>query len=228
MFNPKQDYSRLKKPVFVIEHLDDEVYDWSLLEYKHISSIVGKEHSLITNVKAGVKKDDLLKVETLGFVVEDDFISVLGSILNLGFRVKGVCVLDPRADKTLMPDDKNYFDFFVFGGILGNNPAEGRTELFLTKKLLRFCSKNNLNCCSKNLGKEQMPTDTAVHVTKLILDGTPLSKLSFVDKVVIPINNDPNSLFSDEVVLEFRHLVLNGEPVITPGLKEYLKRRNEF
>lgn len=31
-----------------------------------------------------------------------------------------ICLLDSEADETLCPEDKEKFDYFLFGGILGN------------------------------------------------------------------------------------------------------------
>ncbi|MEM2121511.1 MAG: SAM-dependent methyltransferase [Candidatus Woesearchaeota archaeon] len=186
---------------FVIEHLEEGLSKWSFLEYVNISRIVGKENLIFTNIK----KKFFEKLKDYGSVFEK-------SVVDLNLR--NVCVLDPEAEKTLMHEDSKRFEYFVFGGILGDFPAKKRTKKFLTSKL---------NCESRNLGKKQMPTDTAVKVAKLILEGKKLGELKFKDRVVLKIGK------YDEVILPFRFLLdENGNPEITPGIIDYLKNKKGF
>ena len=37
-----------------------------------------------------------------------------------------VCLLDPKAERDLTPDDRDAFRVFLFGGILGDDPPRGR------------------------------------------------------------------------------------------------------
>ncbi len=41
---------------FIIEHLEPELYPWCLIEYKHISKIVGKNNLIYTNINKEYKK----------------------------------------------------------------------------------------------------------------------------------------------------------------------------
>ena len=50
---------------FVIEHLEPELYDWCLIEYGHISRIVGRQNLIFTNIK---NKKDADKLERYGNV----------------------------------------------------------------------------------------------------------------------------------------------------------------
>lgn len=43
------------------------------------------------------------------------------SIQELDIDAERVCLLDSEAPLTLQPSDKANFDFYVFGGILGNS-----------------------------------------------------------------------------------------------------------
>ncbi|MEK6921972.1 MAG: hypothetical protein AABX82_08835 [Nanoarchaeota archaeon] len=76
---------------YIIEHMDPELFDWCLLEYTHISEIVGKENLIFTNIK---KAEEKKKLETLGSVEQK-------SVKEL--NLKSVCILDPAASKTLEP-----------------------------------------------------------------------------------------------------------------------------
>ena len=174
---------------FVIEHLEETLDRWSTLEYKHIAKLVGKGNLIITNVK------------------ELDFIETKQESVN-NLHLKNACVLDPKAEKTLSPDDK--FDFLIFGGILGNSPAEGRTKLITLKAEKR------------NLGPGQMPTDNAVMTTKLISEGTPIDRLKFTTDIEIPMKNN------ESVIFPFTYLVIDNKPLISEELINYLKNKDDF
>lgn len=70
-----------------------------------------------------------------------------------------VCLLDPRAEQVIAPEDADKFDVFLYGGILGDDPPRDRTgEL------------RRLGFEGRHLGPVQMTTDTALGVTKLVVE----------------------------------------------------------
>ena len=147
---------------YILEHCDEELYEWSFLEYKHISEIVGKENLIFYNVSEE-------KLKPFGEVHPESVTTV---------DLKKACILDPLAEKTLSPEDVNNFDQFIFGGILGDDPPTEKTRNLITSKV---------KWEARNLGKEQMATDNAVFVVKKILEGTSLEKIPFKQEIVIPI-----------------------------------------
>lgn len=171
---------------FVIEHMEDDISEWSLLEYRHISQIC-KDKVMFTNVK---KDADKLKGEVKQESVKDH-------------HLKNCCVLDPNAEETLTPDDK--FDYFIFGGILGDFPAKKRT------------AEIKLPCERRNLGEEQMSTDTAVLVTAMIIEGNPLEKINFADELEI------KTAEGESVQLPYRYVIIEKKPILPDGLMEYLQ-----
>ncbi|MBI4148313.1 hypothetical protein HY490_03415, partial [Candidatus Woesearchaeota archaeon] len=48
-------------PTFVIEHLEPKVFQWCVLEYRHISQIVGKENLWFTNASLPASSSRLAK-----------------------------------------------------------------------------------------------------------------------------------------------------------------------
>ena len=190
---------------FVIEHLEPELYDWCVIEYGHISKIAGKGNLIFTNIKNKKEGNKLKKY---------------GTIYNKGIselKFKKICILSQYSEKTLETEDKDNFEYFVFGGILGDNPAKRRT-LELEKEL----EKAGLQFETRNLGKKQMPTDTAVYVAKKILEGKELEDFKFVDELEIEINEN------ESVTLNFRFVVDDGKLIINEKLVDYLSERNEF
>ena len=183
----------------IIEHLDPKVFHWSLLEYKHISEVLGKENVTFTNIKTGREK-----LEGLGEIKEE-------SVRDM--KLEKVCILDPFAKECLSKDDS--FDCFVFGGVLGNEPMDRRTE----KEISNFFPDAE----KRHLGKKQMSTDTAVIVCKKIVDDKlSFDDLEFIDEPEIKLDEG----FSD--ILPYRYLKVDGEIMLPDGLLEYLKDEDKY
>ncbi|MBW2967970.1 hypothetical protein KY362_05785, partial [Candidatus Woesearchaeota archaeon] len=137
---------------YIIEHMEPELFPWCLIEYRHMAEAVGKDNLMITNVR----KDELDLIDFCE--AREESAAILG--------LKNMCILDPEAPDTLEPDDRKRFSYLIFGGILGNDPPQARTKELQIPNAER-----------RNLGKAQLPTDNAVMVAKLIIDGTPLDRL---------------------------------------------------
>ena len=188
---------------FIIEHLENELYEWCLIEYTNISKIVRKNNLIFTNIK---NKKDEKKLKKLGQVISE-------SVTKL--NLKNACLLDPKSPKCLQPKDK--FDYVIFGGILGDYPEQGRTEKYLTSKL------KNVEII--NLKEMQMSTDTAVLVTKIITDGTQIEKIKFIDKPLITLKKGK---FKEEIELPYRYVSKNNKPAISNKLLKYLKNKKDI
>lgn len=177
---------------YIIEHLEEEMYEWCVIEYKHMYQIVGKENLIVTNVKSGAEK-----ISSFCEVVEERVDSVV---------CKKACLLDPNAEKELSPEDE--FDCLVFGGILGDYPPRGRTGKV----------SEVIDVEKRSLGKEQMSTDTAVLVAKMIVDGKKLSEIRFKDHIELDIAE------GEAVQLPYRYVLDDeGRPILPDGLIEYLE-----
>lgn len=185
---------------FIIEHLDPNVFPWSLLEYTNISNVVGKENLIFTNVKK-----DKSKLEPLGETHKQ-------SAKELNLKQETVCILDPFAEKELQPSDK--FDYFLFGGVLGNDPMDGRTKDQI--------SNNFPKAQKRRLGDKQMSTDTAVKVTHTILkEKIPFKDLIFADDLEIVFSQGYSQ------ILPYRYLIENDKVLLTPGLIQLLKEEDK-
>lgn len=191
---------------FVIEHLEKRVWPWCLIEYESIKNIVGEENLIFTNIKRKNKN-----LEKFGKCFKEKFFEI---IKKKKINPKKVCVLDPSAKRTLSSNEATKFDYFVFGGILGDYPPKKRTKKELSPSLK--------NCVFRNIGKKQFPTDNAVLVVKEITNGKKLSSLKFKDKLEIKINE------VESVELPFRYLIHKGKPFIRERLINYLKRKRKF
>lgn len=178
---------------FVIEHLEEKLYPWCLLEYKHISQIVGRKSLMFTYIKAAQK----IKLKQFGEVENK-------SVLDL--KLDKACFLDPGAKKELSSEDK--FDYLVFGGILGDYPPRQRTAEWLAGRKVK----------TRNLGKKQMATDTAVYAAKRIIEGKRLSEIKFLDELHLATGK------WEEVILPYRYVLEKGKPVLAKGFLQFVKK----
>lgn len=189
---------------FVIEHFEPELYKWCLIEYEHISKIVGKDDLIFANINKEYKN----KLKKYGKVHEK-------RVAELNFN--NICVFSQYSKTALTTKDKNKFKYFVFGGILGDNPAKKRTN-----SIIKNLQKNKIKFETRNLGSRQMPTDVAVYVSKKILEGKKLSDFKFVDELEIEINDN------ESINLPFRYVVDKNKAIISEKLVEYLRKRKGF
>ncbi|KAJ3120743.1 hypothetical protein HK100_012664 [Physocladia obscura] len=125
--------------------------------------------------------------------------------------IEKVLLLDPSAKQELSPEDSAAgFEYLLFGGILGDDPPRDRT------KELRVQGFSG-----RHLGNYQMTTDTAVLVSKRVIEGgKKLSELEFVDKPDINLSSH------ESVEMPFRYLVENGAPLLPAGFLELLRKTN--
>jgi ribosome biogenesis SPOUT family RNA methylase Rps3 len=186
--------------VYIIEHLEPRIWRWCIIEYKHISRIVGKNNLWFTNMKRGSKE-----LEKYGKVIKEKV-----SELNL----KKVAVLDPEASELLTPINSKKSDYFIFGGILGDHPPKKRTKKELTDYVK--------GAVAYNIGKKQMSTDNAVYTVKKIVDGTKFEEIRFKDKIEVKLGKYASNVFP------YRYAMIDGKPLISKELVSYLKRRKGF
>jgi ribosome biogenesis SPOUT family RNA methylase Rps3 len=187
------------KKIMVIEHLDSELYDWSLIEYKNISSFIGKDNVWFTNIKSEKDKE---KLEKLGKVFDKSIIDI---------NPKNACILDAESEVELNPENQKEFECFIFGGILGDYPPRKRTQEALT---------NNMNVKSFNIGKIQMSTDNAIYTVKQIISGKKMSELKFQDNVEIKIND----ILTTQ--LPYRYNIVENKPFISSELIDLIIKRD--
>ena len=190
------------KPLFIIEHLEPRLWPWCIIEYKSISKLVGKNNVCFTNIKPR----DANKLKKYGQVYNK-------SIKDIKLNFSKACVLDPDAPHTLEPKDAK-FNYYIFGGILGDDPPKKRTSPELTH-FLPQAHKRNLN-------RGQLSTDNAVYVVNEILKGKSLKKIKFKDTIEIKINK------IESVILPYRYPIVKGKPRISPELVRYLKNKKGF
>ncbi|KAI1332653.1 SAM-dependent RNA methyltransferase [Xylariaceae sp. FL0255] len=201
MSNPK---------TFIVEHLDPELGPWSELEYTAIARETGAAgskfmlSSLPTELKARLPAK--LTAEP-AFVGETRGVE---EIYGGSEKERGrVCLLDPKAGSDLGPEDGERFDVFLFGGILGDDPPRDRTSELRAKGFE-----------GRRLGPVQMTTDTAVRVTRMVVqEKYTLETIPYLDHPDLKINEH------ESTEMPFRYVKgEDGMPVMPEGMLNLIKK----
>lgn len=207
------------KQTYIIEHLEPKLFDWCLIEYKHISNLVGKNNLWFTNIRNKKERNKLRKLK-LGLVFKE-------SIKNIIKKLKAPCILDPESNKTLNPKESKEFNYFIFGGILGDYPPKKRTK----KELTNILKKETKGIQTRNIGKEQMSTDNAVYtVFQIAKKNKKLKDLKFKNKISIKIND------IESVELPYKYNLIKikrkgkveEKPFMSKEIINYLKNKKGF
>jgi ribosome biogenesis SPOUT family RNA methylase Rps3 len=103
---------------FIVEHLDPELEDWQGLEYNciHKECDAAGSKFLLSGLTATFEDaaKDILKVPASSKTSQS-----VENLYPTQEQRQRVCLLDPRGEKDLSPEDGEQFDAFLFGGILG-------------------------------------------------------------------------------------------------------------
>ncbi|KAK6508382.1 hypothetical protein TWF506_010475 [Arthrobotrys conoides] len=206
---------------YVVEHLDVELEAWSKLEYLTIATETRPASSTAAtdssnnpdNIKPTFHLTSLprelfenLPEELKG---HENLDATMEEVNKLdGLKAEEVCLLDPRAEKDMCPEDGEVFKWFVFGGILGDDPPRDRTA-----ELRKY------GFTGRRLGPVQMTTDTAVRVTRLVVEEKiPLDKVPFVDFPELKISKN------ETTEMPFRYVKReDGTPIMPEGMVDLIK-----
>merc|ERR1712169_162430 len=190
---------------FIVEHLDPELGPWSELEYIAFAkeSQATNTAFILSSLPDGFRVPAALQ-DVEAFTAEKRGVEELYA----GKKEK-VCLLDPATAKDLCPEDGDAFEAFLFGGILGDDPPRDRTSE-LRKKGFE----------GRRLGPKQMTTDTAVRVTRMVVqDKIPLGEVPYLDF--------PELKFSanESTEMPFRYVKgEDGQPIMPAGMKELIQK----
>jgi len=152
---------------------------WALLEYKHMLALVGPGSTVhftslsrasIASLQSQLASSTSSAPDVAAFELHSE--SVVTVAASRGVDLAQICLLDPKAPRALTFQDFNRtketaatdqvdgpFLWFLFGGILGDDPPRDRTA-----------SLRTLGFPGRHLGGMQMTTDTALGVTKRVVE----------------------------------------------------------
>jgi ribosome biogenesis SPOUT family RNA methylase Rps3 len=99
--------------------MEDDLHDWCRLEYAHIAQIVGANNLHFTKPTSSSRNLLAAAPQLTGCHLHET------DVLSLGIPLEQLCLLDPAADQRLEPEDADSFEWFLFGGILGDDPPRG-------------------------------------------------------------------------------------------------------
>lgn len=203
---------------YIIEHMEDGFSEWVILEYAQVLRDVGPENLILSSLPAGTTEESIpKKLLDMGLQwTTKDLVHIHEDIATVEPMKNGrVCLLDPRATSDLQPSEANDFDFFVFGGILGDHPPRDRT------KELKVAYPKLL--VGRRLGDKQMTTDTAIRTTQIIVkDAVKFENIKFFDYPEFKFNK------YEATEMPFRYVVdAKGKPILPDGMLELIKRDSE-
>lgn len=187
----------------IIEHGEPVLSKWLWFEYYNCFKIIGRDNLIFTNVK---RLEDYNKLKSIGEVYRE---SIIYLVKNGVFRFDEIIILDPKAPIPLSPADFKGSTKIVIGGILGDYPPRGRTSKFITSKLE--------SCIARNLGPHQFSIDGSVYMALQVSLGKSLSQIPVALGFEIKVND------FHEIFLPYAFPVVNGRPLISRELIEYLK-----
>lgn len=193
-----------RKPIIIIEHCEDGLSPWIILEYRHASIIYGRENLLFTNIPRKYHKI----LAKYGRVEEA---SIIDLVNNGVIPASQVIILDPKAREELKYTHLLEAKYVVVGGILGDYPPRGRTWEFITSKMPPTVK-------AFHIGEGQYSIDGTVYYVHYLWSNKSLEGYQYIDGLKIETDYG-------EVYLPYRYPVANGKPLLADGLEYYLKYR---
>ena len=245
----------MPRPEYIIEHMEEDepgapaaFAPWALLEYRHMLYHVGAGTTVHFTALSQPSLDALHEAfsqplptfahEPAKFELHAKSVTTLAK--ERGWALDRICLLDPKAPVGLSVCDAGLhkssavsehadapFTHFLFGGILGDDPPRDRAA-----------SLRELGFPGRHLGSVQMSTDTALGVTKRVVeDGLRLGlaemngqrgadsesdgagSLVFVDSPELDFGR------GESVELPYRYLAtMEGKPLMAPGMRDIIYR----
>ncbi|KAH3674529.1 hypothetical protein WICPIJ_009542 [Wickerhamomyces pijperi] len=200
---------------YVIEHMEEGFSEWVRLEYAQIIKDIGAGNLYLTSLPSQTTQADIpQELLDLGLQWTTKPVNeLIDPATNEPIQSERTCILYPRADTDLVPEDAQTYEWLVFGGILGAHPPRDLT-LELIKKY---------GYTGKRLGDKQMSTDTAVRTTNIILERqTKFEDIKFIDYPEFRFNK------SEAVEMPFRYVLdSEGQPILPKGMLALIKKDSE-
>ncbi|KAG0699389.1 SAM-dependent RNA methyltransferase [Suillus ampliporus] len=213
---------------YVIEHMEEDettlksLPPWVELEYAHMIMLAGingrVEFTHLSHNSGSSLDARLASISERAASYQVHTKSILELLEQKKIPITRVCLLDPRAQTVLAPEDGKSFDYFLFGYIPpysldhsgnympGDDPPRDRTS-----------ELRQLGFPARHLGPTQMTTDTALGVTKRVVDDkVQLSAIPYIDFPTITFNA------KESVEMPFRYISNGKEPILPPGMRELL------
>lgn len=177
----------MARPEYIIEHMEEDepgapahFPPWALLEYRHMLYHVGEGSTVhftaLSQASLGALEEAFAQplpplTRPAKFELHAKSVTTLAK--ERGWEMDRIALLDPKAPLALSVCDAGLhtssarahqpnaqpFTHFLFGGILGDDPPRDRTA-----------SLRELGFPGRHLGRVQMSTDTALGVTKRVVE----------------------------------------------------------
>ncbi|PWN92426.1 DUF431-domain-containing protein [Acaromyces ingoldii] len=163
------------RPQYIVEHMEEDEEGsasfphWALLEYRQMLLLVGPGSTVhftglspgsASSLRAALSSSSSSK-PCAEFQVHTE--GILDFAAKAQVPISAICLLDPKAPQALSVRDAspppNGYSHFLLGGILGDDPPRDRTSALRAHGFP-----------GRHLGTMQMTTDTALGVTKRVVE----------------------------------------------------------
>lgn len=135
--------------------------------------------------------------------------SSIVDLVNSGvINRREVIILDPQSSEPLSYYDLSTHKFVVVGGILGDHPPRGRTKKLISDRMI--------GVETRNIGAGQYSIDGSVYYVNYLWTRGDMRDYEFVDGVTVNTS-------TGHVYLPYRYPLVDGKPLLAPGLLEYLR-----
>lgn len=254
--------SKSNRPSYIVEHMEDLDADptspatfpqWALLEYRQMLKVVGPGSIVyFTGLISNASKEALYQTLSSSTSSGNDLAEfqvysegILEMAKKNDIEINDICLLDPKSPfplsvndaglhsstidqglESLSVDEKNAggpFRHFLFGGILGDDPPRDRTGQLRAMKFP-----------TRHLGSVQMTTDTALNVTKTVVEDGKAMNLPGTEnqgpRGAIEWIDHPELKFGggESVIMPFRYMTevtTSGikRPLMPKGMREHIR-----
>ena len=201
--------------IYVIEHMETSLSRWVACEYTRMIRDCGAARLLFTNMKPGVNCP-AYDEESMQFLKGAKLVPETFEEYARGHPKRRTCLLDEKAPEGILrPSDVTKFDYFLFGGVLGNVDD---LDMDRTSELRVH------GYASRHLGPDQMSTPTALDVSFRVLDGQQeISAMRFINRPEFAIND------CETLQIPFKYLVDDdGNAIIADGILDILTEDLEW
>lgn len=219
---------------------------WALLEYRHMLTLVGPGSTVhFTGLISTASRDALQQAlaATSSTALRSSFEVHVEGILDMakkrGLQLEQICLLDPRSKTAISTADAGLhappsaplsdgpFSYFLFGGILGDDPPRDRTGALRA-----------MGFPTRHLGAVQMTTDTALGVTRRVVEDGIAINLPVDEEGAQNAEREgpggpmewvthPELHFGagESVTMPFRYMADSTKrPIMPPGMRDHIRQ----
>lgn len=237
---------RALAPLTSAEHMESDEADgtfppWVSLEYTQMLKLAFPSPVIFSSLSAPSVSSLRRLLTSPDDENRSSFTTSTSSVGELmaaqGIPLERVCLLDPKAEQEISPEDSELFDWFLFGGILGDDPPRGAYTAPAPSQLMCYhrpyvraqesgfpdsTSPRNADDHRHRIGCHQAMCARSQYVHSSHPSSTdstvPLDKIPFIDNPTFQFDE------IESVEMPFRYVMdAQGEAILPVGMRQLLQ-----